>query len=260
MTIRVAAKALEPVSFRSILGVEVAELGWDEAIALLQDRLRAKRFTRVGFLNAHIANVACTDERLRAALTGFLVFPDGIGVDIAAKILYSKPFPANLNGTDLVPRLIMATRDPLKVGLIGATRQNADRAAAALAKMAPQHSFRVVSDGFFSTADEPAILSQLAQYRPDILLVALGVPKQELFISRVITAEHATMPFAVGALLDFLSDAVPRAPLWVRRLRMEWLFRMANEPGRLWRRYVLGNPAFLGRVMRQKMGGTGSSA
>ena len=61
-----------------------------------------------------------------------------------------------------------------------------------------------------------------------------------------------TLPIAVGALLDFLSGAVPRAPLWMRRLRLEWLFRLAVEPGRLWRRYMVGNPLFLWRVARQK--------
>jgi UDP-N-acetyl-D-mannosaminuronic acid transferase (WecB/TagA/CpsF family) len=63
------------------------------------------------------------------------------------------------------------------------------------------------------------------------------------------------MPIAVGALLDFLSGRVPRAPLWMRRLRLEWLFRLWIEPGRLWRRYVVGNPLFLVRVLAQKLVG-----
>jgi UDP-N-acetyl-D-mannosaminuronic acid transferase (WecB/TagA/CpsF family) len=68
------------------------------------------------------------------------------------------------------------------------------------------------------------------------------------------------MPMAVGALLDFVSGAVPRAPLWVRQLRLEWLFRMLVEPGRLWRRYVVGNPVFLARVARQKLLGDAAAA
>ena len=86
-----------------------------------------------------------------------------------------------------------------------------------------------------------------------MLLVAMGVPRQELWIARHIDERHCTLPIAVGALLDFLSGAVPRAPLWMRRLRLEWLFRLVVEPGRLWRRYVVGNPLFLVRVVRQRL-------
>ena len=81
----------------------------------------------------------------------------------------------------------------------------------------------------------------------------MGVPRQEFWIAKNITPRHCTMPIAVGALLDFLSGAVPRAPAWMRRLRLEWVFRLIIEPGRLWRRYILGNPVFLARVVRQKL-------
>ena len=91
-----------------------------------------------------------------------------------------------------------------------------------------------------------------ATLRPEILLVAMGVPRQELWIERHITAEHCTLPIAVGALFDFMSGAVPRAPSLMRQLRMEWVFRLMIEPMRLWRRYVLGNPIFLVRVLREK--------
>lgn len=115
-----------------------------------------------------------------------------------------------------------------------------------------QHRFVVIHDGYFPPSQEQEIVDRIAALRPDVLLVAMGVPRQELWIERHIDARHCTLPIAVGALLDFLSGAVPRAPLWMRRLRLEWLFRLAVEPGRLWRRYVVGNPLFLLRVVRQK--------
>lgn len=243
---------------KMIVGVSVASLRWDDAIAVLQDRIARKHFTRVGFLNAHISNIACSDANLMLALKDFLVLPDGVGVDVAAKVLYAEPFPANLNGTDFVPALLAATAQPLTVGLIGARRENLEKAAAALSVRTPQHNIVALSDGYFSPLDEPAVLSRTAALKPDILLVALGAPKQELFIANKISAEHATLPFAVGALFDFLSDAVPRAPAWIRKLRLEWLFRLMIEPGRLWRRYVLGNPVFLFHVFSQKLTGAWS--
>ena len=239
-------------TLRTILGIPVLAIRWDEAMALLTRLTRERRFTKVTFLNAHNANMACTDPVFAEALDDFLILPDGIGVDLAAKVLYGSPFPDNLNGTDFVPAFLQASTRPLTVALLGATRVNAEAASKKLAAIAVQHRFVVIHDGFFSAAQEPEIVERIATLRPDVLLVAMGVPRQELWIARHIDSRHCTLPIAVGALLDFLSGAVPRAPLWMRQLRLEWLFRLAVEPGRLWRRYVVGNPLFLLRVVRQR--------
>jgi exopolysaccharide biosynthesis WecB/TagA/CpsF family protein len=239
-------------TLRTILGIPVLAIRWDDAIALLNRLIAERRFTKVSFLNAHNANLAYTDPVFAQALDDFLILPDGIGVDLAAKLLYGAPFPDNLNGTDFVPAFLQASKKPLTVGLLGATRLNAEAASRKLAAIAVQHNFVVIHDGYFSAAEEAGIVDRIEELRPDVLLVAMGVPRQELWIARHIDARHCTLPIAVGALLDFLSGAVPRAPLWMRRLRLEWLFRLAVEPGRLWRRYMVGNPLFLWRVARQK--------
>lgn len=232
-----------------VLGITVLSVGWQQATDILTLCISEKRFTPIGFLNAHNANVACADPQFAEALSHFLILPDGVGVDIAAKWVYGSPFPANLNGTDFVPALIASIKSPLKVGLLGATRENAGGAAEQLAVLAPQHRYEVIHDGFFKPEQEAQILAHLKELKPDILLVAMGVPRQEIWIDRNLTGEHCTMPIAVGALLDFLSGHVPRAPMWLRKLRLEWLYRLWVEPGRLWRRYVVGNPLFIGRVL-----------
>lgn len=237
---------------KTILGISVLAIGWDEAITLLTRLIDERRFTKVSFLNAHNANLACTDPLFAEALENFLILPDGVGVDMAAKLLYGSPFPSNLNGTDFIPAFLQASSHPLTVALLGTTRVNAEAACARLSTLAVQHKFVVVHDGFFSADEEPAVLERIARLRPDILLVAMGVPRQELWIQRHIDSRYCTLPVAVGALLDFMSGSVPRAPLWLRRLRLEWLFRLWIEPGRLWRRYIVGNPLFLWRVVKQK--------
>ncbi|RVA45400.1 glycosyltransferase [Mesorhizobium sp. M7A.F.Ca.US.001.01.1.1] len=239
-------------TLKTILGIPVVAVRWNDAIALLNRLIAERRFTKVSFLNAHNANIAYTDPVFAEALDDFLILPDGIGIDLAARLLYGAPFPDNLNGTDFVPAFLQASTRPLTVGLLGATRVNAEAASVKLAALAVQHRFVVIHDGYFPPSQEQEIVDRIAALRPDVLLVAMGVPRQELWIERHIDARHCTLPIAVGALLDFLSGAVPRAPLWMRRLRLEWLFRLAVEPGRLWRRYVVGNPLFLLRVVRQK--------
>jgi exopolysaccharide biosynthesis WecB/TagA/CpsF family protein len=243
-------------SWKDILGIPVASVGLDAAIRLLRGLVAENRFTKVAFLNAHNANLACTDPQFAEALSDFLMLSDGVGVDIAAKLLYGEPFPANLNGTDFIPAFLAAEPRPLTIGLLGTKRAHAEAAAAKLTEMSPHHSVVVIHDGYFTAEQEPLILERIEALRPDILLVAMGVPRQEFWIAKNITSRHCTLPIAVGALLDFLSGMVPRAPVWMRRLRLEWVFRLVVEPGRLWRRYVLGNPVFLARVMRQKLSST----
>ncbi|TIQ46418.1 MAG: WecB/TagA/CpsF family glycosyltransferase [Mesorhizobium sp.] len=253
MNMHAARAAFGFDTLKRILGISVLSIRWDEATALLSRLVAERRFTKVSFLNAHNANLAYSDPVFAEALEDFLVLPDGIGVDIAAKLLYGAPFPDNLNGTDFVPAFLQASTRPLTVALLGATRVNAEAASVKLSALAVQHKFVVIHDGYFSPAEERAIVERIARLRPDVLLVAMGVPRQELWIARHIDAGHCTLPIAVGALLDFLSGTVPRAPLWMRRLRLEWLFRLWIEPGRLWRRYVVGNPLFLWRVLKQKL-------
>lgn len=254
MNRHVAPSGLGQIDWKPVLGVRVASLQWKEAIALLARLAQERRFTRVSFLNAHTANLAVTDHDFAAALQEFLVLPDGVGVDVAAKILYGKPFAANLNGTDFVPGFLREVRTPMTVGLIGAKGRNVELAVASFAALCPQHRFVLINDGYFSPAEEPQVLERIRALRPDILLVAMGVPRQELWIARNIDERHCTLPIAVGALFDFMSGAVPRAPAFVRTVRLEWVFRLLIEPMRLWRRYVLGNPLFLARVLRQKLG------
>lgn len=253
MNVHAARAAFGRNAWKSILGIPVVSIDWGQAISLLTHMIDERRFTKVTFLNAHNANLAYADPAFAEALDDFLILPDGIGVDIAAKVLYGASFPANLNGTDFVPALLQAYVRPLTVGLLGTTRANADAASHKFKALAPQHRFEVIHDGYFSAPEEDSIIERIANLRPDILLVAMGVPRQELWISQNIDATYCTLPIAVGALLDFISGAMPRAPLWVRKLRLEWVFRLAVEPGRMWRRYILGNPLFLWRVARQKI-------
>lgn len=96
------------------------------------------------------------------------------------------------------------------------------------------------------------ILDRLAEAEIDILLVAMGTPLQEKWIEQHINQSHARVVFGVGALFDFVSGTVPRAPVWMRKLRCEWIYRLTREPSRLWRRYIVGIPVFLLHVLRFK--------
>ena len=241
---------------RDIVGVQVAALTRDQALALIARAFDRKRHLRLAYCNAHLANFAANDAALRAALSGFLILPDGIGVDVASQLLHGTHFPANLNGTDFFPTLFARSGRPMRVALLGGRPGVADRAVANLTKRYPAHRFSVVSHGYFTAEEEPLLLEGLKAQRPDLLLVAMGNPLQERFIADKLGPQHGSVAAGVGALFDFFADEVPRAPELVRKARLEWIFRLWLEPRRLWRRYVLGNPAFLMRMARQyAMGG-----
>lgn len=241
--------------WRDVLGIPVADFTYLQALDFLAKQIDNKAYTPVAFLNANNANIAMENSGFEKALDEFLILSDGVGVDIAAWLLHGKIFKANLNGTDFVPALLRHHVSNLKVGLIGAKREVVDAAVASFAASFPQHEFRVISDGYFKPDDEHLIKQKTADFRPDIVLVAMGVPRQEQFVTRVLTSDVCTLPIAVGALFDIYTGTVPRAPEWMRTTRTEWIYRLWKEPRRLWRRYIMGNPLFILRVLRCRLTG-----
>lgn len=242
---------------RDIMGIKVKVLDWPDVMRELEASLEPDRPQRiVNFLNANNANIAHSNQAYRRSIARCDVLADGIGVDIASKLLHGRAFPANLNGTDLVPAFFVHVTRPLRVALIGAREDVVEAAVRSFARATPWHEFRAISHGYFAPSETDGVLADLAAFDPDVTLVALGSPRQEIWIDAHIGPAHGRIVFGVGALFDFVSGTVSRAPRLVRDLRLEWVYRLCMEPGRLWRRYVIGNPVFLYRVLRYKFSGS----
>jgi exopolysaccharide biosynthesis WecB/TagA/CpsF family protein len=257
LSIALARQAAAPTKagfdVRDVGGIGISVLTRAAALAELSDAMATGRHLKLAFCNANLVNVAARDPALLRRLSSFLVLADGIGVDIGGWLLHGAPFPANLNGTDFIPALFVSEQRPLRVGLIGGRPGIADRAADWLGRQFPRHAFNVVSHGYFDPSEEAGLLDGLKAAPPDLLLVAFGNPRQESWIADKLGPQHCAVAAGVGALLDFFAGEVPRAPEAVRRTRLEWVYRLWLEPRRLWRRYILGNPAFLLRLLRQRV-------
>lgn len=241
-------------SQRDILGLPVCDLDWASAfdfVARIADMPIGQ--TTIAFLNANNANLMMSDAEYRDALERQLVLPDGHGVDIASKVFHGRPFPANLNGTDFVPALLTYMENPKRVALIGGEQWVLQQAAEKFRQHTPWHEFHTVSDGYFDRGRSQAIMERVRELSPDILLVAMGSPIQEKWIDQHVGPGHARLVISVGALFDFIAGRVPRAPDRMRRFRLEWLYRLIQEPKRLWYRYIVGNPIFLCHVARHKV-------
>ncbi|MDW3224384.1 MAG: WecB/TagA/CpsF family glycosyltransferase [Paracoccaceae bacterium] len=200
----------------------------------------------VFFLNAHCANVSAGDRSYRAAMArAEYVLPDGVGVELAAR-MRGRKLSANLNGTDFVPLLLReAASKGLSVYLLGGKPGTAVKAAEALRSQIPGLQIAGTRDGYAQTRNEVAAVAGINASKADIVLVAMGVPLQELWIDRNRKQIDAQLVLGVGALFDFLAGNVRRAPEIVRRARMEWIWRLAMEPARLAKRYIVGNAVFL---------------
>ena len=201
----------------------------------------------VAFVNAHAMNSAVTDAGFADAVAqADWVLRDGSGMRMLMDRLGRAP-GLNLNGTDLIPRivarqaagrtLVLGPRDPQ---LSVAARRIRD-------ELAPGAVVEAL-DGF--QAPE-AYLALARAFAPDLVVLGMGMPKQEQVAQQLRRAlTHPCVIVCGGAILDFLGGGATRAPAWMRRLGIEWLYRLAREPRRLFKRYVLGNPLFLSRARR----------
>jgi beta-1,4-glucosyltransferase len=241
--------------FRQIGPLRIASGSFLEVGAEICNGLKRRDQILLGFCNAHTAFLALRDEEYYRALQRFLLLNDGIGLDIAARILEGRSFYENLNGTDFVPRLLLMIDQPMRIFLLGAAPHVVSETANLISRSFPLHRVAGYHHGYFHDGDVPRIISYINDSGADMLLVAMGNPRQEQFIAEHADALRCRLLVGVGALFDFLSGSVPRAPHWVRRARMEWLFRLWREPRRLGGRYTFEMAWFLLIVASMRIGG-----
>jgi alpha-1,3-mannosyltransferase len=247
--------AVTGATVRTILDVPVQVQTFDAAVEDIDARYAKREPVAIAFANAHTLNVAAESVEFRWALQRSLVLNDGFGVDIASRLLYGSSFPENLNGTDFAPNYLRATRHRYRIFLLGAKPGTAERAAQRLTSICPRHEFVGCHHGHFDSHQLPELIDLIRHSKADVLLVAMGNPKQELFIEKHLATTGCTLGIGVGALFDFLAGNVPRAMPWVQRWRLEWFYRLAQEPRRLAGRYLAGIPVFLTRVAMQLWSG-----
>ncbi|MEA2434591.1 MAG: hypothetical protein QOG54_2048 [Actinomycetota bacterium] len=236
-----------------ILGVPVARLDATEALQRIERLYDRETPALVAYVNAHTLNLASRDAGYRAVLNkSDLVLNDGSGVGLAARIKGSS-FPENLNGSDFNPRIVeLAAAKGWPVFLLGAGAGVAERAGAELTHRYPGLVVAGTREGFFPPEAASGVAEAVRASGAGLVMVAMGNPLQELWLSRYLEASGARLGVGVGAFFDFTVGVVPRAPAWMNRLGIEWVYRLIQEPARMWRRYLVGNPAFLYRVIRSR--------
>lgn len=236
-----------------LLGVPIDLLTMKQTVALAVDAARAGRFLHHGALNAAKLVNLQHDEVLRQAVAGCdVITADGQAVVWAGRFL-GIPVPERVAGIDLMERLLTAADEhALRVFLLGAERSVVEAVARLVASRFPNAILAGMADGYFDRGAEAAVVAEIRAARPQLLFVALQSPEKELFLARHRAAFGACFAMGVGGTFDVLAGRHRRAPRFFQRLGLEWLFRLAQEPRRLLRRYAVGNTAFVALVLRER--------
>lgn len=204
-------------------------------------------------LNGHVISLCMRDpELLISILCADLVNADGQPLVLLSRYLCTTPLPERVATTDLFPAVArQAARAGVTFYMLGATEEVNCRAVEA--SLAAYPGLRIVGrrNGFFPRAEEAAIVEEIVGLKPDILWVSLGVPLEQQFCARNLSALRGVAIIkTAGGLFDFLSHAKPRAPVWMQKIGVEWLFRVCLEPHRLFLRYLVTNPHALFLMLR----------
>ena len=240
--------------------VAIARLGREAAIRRLLAVPGSGNRLAVAFANAHGLLLAMDDPAFAKTLSRFLVLNDGIGAEIGARLLSGTGFEDNLNGTDFVPALLDAAPAGTRVYLFGARPEVVEKAAGMFAARHPAIAVCGWRSGYFDEAELPQIVADINAARPDILLVAMGNPRQELLIDRLWADLDVPLALGVGALFDFTAGEVTRAPSFFRRNGLEWVYRLGQEPKRLGQRYTTGIIRYLWKILCLKLSGNSARA
>ena len=243
----------------SIFGIPVARITQDEAIeriVALARRPKEGPPAQIATLNVDFVSnaVSCwpfrgNDELWDILRKADLVTADGMPIVLLSRLLRA-PVPGRATGSDMTPAICRrCAEEGLSIYILGGNREAIEEALAKLAAArdpaTPPLRVAGIDDSIFQLEDDPSeIIGRINAASPDLLFVAMSNPKQELWMGRNAARLRASAMIGVGGTFNFLAGRVKRAPRWVQRCGLEWVYRIIQEPKRLWRRYAYGLAKF----------------
>lgn len=235
-----------------ILDIPFSIMGLDETVRYCESLMRSQVPHHVITANPEIVMMAQENQRLRNIIEAAdLVTCDGTGIVWASQFFSDFPAKERVTGFDLTLRLLtLCEKEGFSVYFLGTTPAIIDAAVAKIRQEWPALTIKGYHHGYFRGDDENNVLADIRDKKPNILFVALGAPKQEYWISDHLPTLPVNMAMGVGGTFDVLSGTMKRAPVVWQRLRLEWLYRLVQQPSR-WRR-MLVLPKFVMNVLKSK--------
>jgi N-acetylglucosaminyldiphosphoundecaprenol N-acetyl-beta-D-mannosaminyltransferase len=242
-----------------ILGLKVQSHSQEELNEAIGRIVLAAGHAVVPNVNVQFANLAYRQPWLREFFnSGPINFCDGAGIQLAARFLGSRIVERITYGDWFDSLAAYAQVKKISFYFLGGQPGVAADASRRISARFPGLLITGVHHGYFDKkqqgSENAAVIAAINRCRPDILLVAFGMPLQEEWLAQNWEQIDAHVALTGGAVFDYLSGRMRRAPAWLRRCGCEWLGRLLIEPRRLWKRYLIGNPLFLARLLRQRLG------
>lgn len=230
----------------------IAQLQLEEVGTLAETFISSQKPHYIAVVNAAKLVKMRHDEALRqSVLTANIVGADGVPVVWASRLLGS-PLPGRVNGTDLMMILLeKGNQQGYRIFFFGAQAEVLERVLDVVHKDYPGFKIAGSRHGYFTEDEEWDIVRQIQASQADILFIAFGTPKKELWIRKYLQAMEVPVVHGVGGSFDVLAGVIPRAPVWMQNYGLEWLFRLLQEPRRMWRRYLYTNTQFVFLFLRE---------
>ena len=234
---------------RQLFGIPIAAVTMDDVLQLVDDAVAGRRPFQIGVVNAaKIVNMQ-RDCRLRDdVLASDIVLADGMSLVWASRIV-GQPLPERVAGIDLMYRILdRSAGRGYRVFCLGASPEVLSAAVASFERRWPALIIAGSHHGYFPADEEPAIARKIAESRADIVFIAITSPRKEQFLARWSRTLNVPVWHGVGGSFDVAAGRVQRAPIVWQRLGLEWLYRVKQEPRRLWKRYLVTNTLFVRAV------------
>lgn len=238
----------------TILDTVIDVLDEKETINLVEKYINEKEPLHLMGVNADKINSLNTNHRLKEIINGCgIINADGASVVLASRFL-KKPLPERVAGIDLMQKLVdVSEKKGYSIYLLGAKQQVVEKTAQVLKGKHKDLNILGVHNGYFKQQDWKEISKELKKLCPDIVFIGITSPLKEYLIEYLQNDGNKSVFMGVGGSFDVISGNIPRAPLWMQKTNLEWLFRVMQEPRRLFKRYFVGNITFINAIIKEKV-------
>ncbi len=239
-------------NFTNVLGCPISKLDLDQVIKEAESFIKSKKPHYIAVVNvAKIVKMRSDRQLTSSVKSADLIGADGVPLVWASRLL-GNPLPGRVNGTDLMYRLLeRADEKGYRVFFFGAKEEILQAVLTRVRSEYPGVRIAGWQNGYFKPEDEWNVARKIRASRADILFIAFGTPKKEIWVGRYLQAMGVPVVHGVGGSFDVFAGLIPRAPVWMQKGGLEWLFRLLQEPGRMWKRYLVTNSLFVGLLVKE---------
>jgi len=235
-----------------LFGIPILSVTMSEILDVLHKQIKEREPIQIGVVNAaKVVNMHRDKSLKEDVLSSDIILADGAGV-VLASVLLRKPLPERVTGIDLMYELFQkGTTLSYRVYCLGATEAVSKTMEDKIKSDYPGLILAGRHNGYFTSEEEESIANEIAESKADILLVAMTSPKKENFLARWSDRMNVPICHGVGGSFDVMAGKVKRAPILWQRMGMEWLFRVIQEPRRMWKRYLVTNTIFMWLLLKE---------